>query len=102
MSHKELNSKEDFAAAMETKDRYVFIYAYEGAIPPQATENAKRFADTTDAYSIDVGANPMPKEKLGITKVPTALVFRDGKEVARVDQMGPESMKGIEEILKAL
>jgi hypothetical protein len=35
-AHKELNSKEDFEQALAVKDRYVFIYAYEGEVPPQA------------------------------------------------------------------
>jgi len=36
MVHKELNSKADFDAALETKDKYVLIYAYSGEVAPQA------------------------------------------------------------------
>ncbi|KAF2466607.1 uncharacterized protein BDR25DRAFT_345484 [Lindgomyces ingoldianus] len=99
MAHKELNNKADFDAALATKDRYVFIYAYEGAIPPPATENAKKFADTTDAYSLDVGKHHMAKEHFKVENVPTAIVYKDGKELSRVDKMGPDAMKAIEEIL---
>ncbi|KAF2175385.1 hypothetical protein K469DRAFT_68384 [Zopfia rhizophila CBS 207.26] len=99
MAHKELNNKADFDAALATKDKFVFIYAYEGAIPPPAQENAKKFAATTDAYSLDVGKHQLAREHFKIEKVPTALVFKDGEEVKRVEQMNPEAMKSIEELL---
>jgi len=37
-AHTELTSQEDFQKALATKDKYVFIYAYEGEISPQAEE----------------------------------------------------------------
>ena len=36
--HKELLSKEDFQAAIQTKDKYVLIFAYQGQVPPGAEE----------------------------------------------------------------
>ncbi|KAF2260012.1 hypothetical protein CC78DRAFT_40960 [Lojkania enalia] len=99
--HKELNSKEDFESALATNDKYVFIFFYENEIPPAAEENAKKFAATTDAYSIDVGKKPEPKERFKITKVPTAVVYKDGIEVKRVDDMTPENMKEVVQMLSS-
>ena len=36
--HKELSSKEQFQAALQTKDRYVLIFAYQNEVPPGAEE----------------------------------------------------------------
>lgn len=38
MSHKEITSKQDFDDAIATQGKYVFIYAYEGEVSPQAEE----------------------------------------------------------------
>lgn len=38
MPHQELQSKEDFQAALSTQGKYVFILAYEGEVPSQADE----------------------------------------------------------------
>ncbi|KAF2661510.1 hypothetical protein K491DRAFT_687298 [Lophiostoma macrostomum CBS 122681] len=99
--HKELESTDDIHKAFETKDRNVFFFVHEGFIPPPAVENAKRFTDTTDAYSLNVSKLPSAKEHLKIEKLPTAIVFRNGEEVKRVDEMNPQAMKGIEDVLKA-
>ena len=61
--------------------------------------NAKKFSETTDAYSLNVAKYPAAKEHFKIDKVPTAIVYKDGKEIKRVDEMGPESMKEVEQIL---
>ena len=37
-AHKELLSKENFQEALQTKEKYVLIYAYTGEVPPQAEE----------------------------------------------------------------
>lgn len=37
-AHTELNSKSDFDKALETKGKYVLIYAYEGSVSSQAEE----------------------------------------------------------------
>jgi hypothetical protein len=37
-AHKELLSKEDFQAALQTQEKYVLIYAHIGPVPPQAEE----------------------------------------------------------------
>lgn len=36
--HTDLNSKDDFDKAIQTKDKYVFIYAYEGEVSQMAEE----------------------------------------------------------------
>ena len=37
-AHKEITSKEDFENAIKTEGKYVFIYAYEGEVSPEAEE----------------------------------------------------------------
>ena len=37
-AHKEITSKEDFENAIKTEGKYVFIYAYENEVSPQADE----------------------------------------------------------------
>ena len=63
--------------------------------------NAKRYTSTTDAYSLDLNELPTAKDHLKLEKTPTVLVFKNGKELERVDEMNPQAMKGIEEILTA-
>lgn len=61
--------------------------------------NAQKYAATTDAYSVNVGTNELPKQHFKIEKVPTAIVYKNGEEVKRVDEMNAENMKGIAELL---
>jgi hypothetical protein len=65
------------------------------------SRNAKKFAETTDAYSLDVGKYPVAKDHFKIEKTPTAIVYKNGEELKRVDgtQMSPEKMKEVEELL---
>ncbi|KAF2105981.1 hypothetical protein BDV96DRAFT_607769 [Lophiotrema nucula] len=102
MAHKELNGKEDFTKALETKGRYVFIYAHDSEVPAPAQDscrNAKKFSETTDAYGLNVAKYPVAKDHFKIEKVPTAIVYKDGKEIKRVDEMSQESIKEVEQIL---
>lgn len=39
-SHTELKTKDDFEKAIQSSDKYAFIYAYEHVIPPPAEEYA--------------------------------------------------------------
>jgi len=98
--HKPLTSKDEFQAALATKDKYVLIFAYQGAdIPPGAKEYAKKFASTTDAYKVNVDDFPTAKENLKLTELPAVLVFKDGKEIKRVENMNAEKAKEIAEVL---
>jgi hypothetical protein len=63
--------------------------------------NAKKFAATTDAYSVNVGSNELPKQHFKIENVPTSIVYKNGEEVKRVDDMNAENMKAVAEILAA-
>ncbi|KAF2732785.1 hypothetical protein EJ04DRAFT_513649 [Polyplosphaeria fusca] len=101
--HKELTGKEEFEAALATKDRYVFIYAYEGEISPKAAENAKKYAATTDAYSVDVSKYPKAKASFKVEVTPTAIVFKNGEELKRVEgtKENPEKMKEIDDLLSS-
>jgi hypothetical protein len=37
-AHKELLNKDSFVEALQTKEKYVLIYAHTGEVPPQAEE----------------------------------------------------------------
>ncbi|KAK5112693.1 hypothetical protein LTR85_011204 [Meristemomyces frigidus] len=99
--HKELNSKEEFAEAIQTKEKFVFVLAYEGEPPAGADERAKQFSDKVVAYKFDVSKAPKAKEAHGITAVPCALVFKDGKLVKKVDGMDQAGMKEVGQILSS-
>jgi len=98
-AHKTLASKEDFQNALQTKDRYVLIYAYQGQVPPAAEEAAKRHAANTDAYKVNVDDFPSAKDNLKLTEFPAIVVFKDGKELKRVEGLNPEKAKEIGSVL---
>ncbi|KAL2351428.1 hypothetical protein BJ546DRAFT_953456 [Cryomyces antarcticus] len=85
--HTELSSKSDFDSALATKGKYVLIYAYEGSISEKAEEYASKYTSTTESYSVDVSKQATAKEYFGIESVPTIVIYKDGKEVAKFDNM---------------
>jgi len=98
-AHKQLESKEQFAEALQTKDKYVLIYAYTGKVSPGAEEAAKRHAHNTAAYKVDVEKFPTAKENLKLKEFPAVVVFKDGKEIKRAEALTPEKAKEIAAIL---
>ncbi|CAK4034837.1 hypothetical protein B0A49_13074 [Lecanosticta acicola] len=98
MPHTELNSKSDFDKALDTKGKYVLIYAYENSVNPKADEYASSYASSTDAYKVDVAKHAAAREYFGVTTVPTIVVYKDGKEVKKVegaDQAGMEEVRNL-------
>ncbi|KAK4548503.1 hypothetical protein LTR36_009413 [Oleoguttula mirabilis] len=92
--HTELNSKEDFAEAInKDQGKFIFILAYEGEPPAGADDRARQFSDKVVPYKFDVSKAPKAKEAHGITQTPCALIFKNGQLVKKVDGMAPEGMK---------
>jgi len=98
-AHKELLSKENFAEALQTKDKYVLIYAYTGKVSPQAEDAAKRHAHNTAAFKVDVEKFPTAKENLKLKEFPAVVVFKDGKEIKRAEGLNPEKAKEVAAVL---
>jgi len=59
---------------------------------------AAKYKNNCDAYSVDVEEEPKVKEYFGISEVPAALLYMDGKQVEKVEGKGA----GIEVIEKLL
>ncbi|KAF2720579.1 hypothetical protein K431DRAFT_295071 [Polychaeton citri CBS 116435] len=99
--HKPLGSKDAYEKAIQS-DKYVVIYVHDGGeVPAQAEEGAKKFADKVDAYHADAGANPQIKDFYGITKLPSAVLYKSGKEIKKVDGADPAGMAEIGQIVSA-
>ncbi|KAJ9628635.1 hypothetical protein H2203_002537 [Taxawa tesnikishii (nom. ined.)] len=102
MAHKDLKSKADMEAALQTTGKYVLIYFYEGHVNPKADEMSQQFADTTDAYRVNIQDLPQQAlDRFKVTQVPTIIIFKDGGEAKRVDGVTPEKMKDVAAMLKA-
>jgi thioredoxin-like negative regulator of GroEL len=65
----------------------------------QLSRYAKKFAATTDAYKVNVDEFPTAKEHLKLTEFPAVVIFKDGKEVKRIENMNPEKAKEVAELL---
>ncbi|KAM0700016.1 hypothetical protein Q7P36_000227 [Cladosporium allicinum] len=99
--HTQLNSKADFDKAIQEKGKYVFIYCYENEPSKQAEEYAEKFSSTTKSYMVDIAAQANAREYFGISKAPSAIVYRDGKELKKTEGMDPQVMKEIMEMLQS-
>lgn len=61
---------------------------------------AESHAETTDAFAVQVGKYETAKKFFNISNIPAVLVFKDGKEVKRVDDMSnTEEMKELVQLL---
>ncbi|OQO03550.1 hypothetical protein B0A48_10214 [Cryoendolithus antarcticus] len=98
-AHTELTSKADFDKALETTDKYVLVYAYEGEVSPQAESYATKFASTVDSYKLDISKYPEAAKFHGISSAPSIVVYKSGKEVSKVEGVVPEKMKELGEML---
>jgi len=98
-AHKEITNREQFLAAIQTKDKYVLLYAYTGEVTPAAEAAAKQHAHNTDAYKVDVDKFPTCKENLKLTAFPAVVVFKDGKEIKRVEGVNKDNAKEVVEVL---
>jgi len=99
MVHEDLTSKADFDAALATEDKYVLIYAYSGEVSEKADAAAEKHAATTKAFKVDVEKYPTAKAFFGITTTPTVVVYKNGKELKKVEGIDEEKAKEIAAIL---
>ena len=60
---------------------------------------ADKHAATTDAYKVDVDKYPTAKEFFKITTTPTVVVYKDGKELKKVEGVNEENAKEIASVL---
>ncbi|KAF2455309.1 hypothetical protein BDY21DRAFT_350389 [Lineolata rhizophorae] len=100
-AHQELNSKTDFENALQTKGKYVLIYCYSGEVPEKAEAAAKEHADTTDAFKVDVDKYATAKEYFNVEVVPTVAVYKDGKEIKRVEGLDEAKTAELSTFLKS-
>jgi thioredoxin 1 len=56
---------------------------------------SEKHAATTVNYKVDVSKNTAAKEGLKITVVPTVIIYKDGKEVKRVESVNAEKAEEI-------
>jgi thioredoxin-like negative regulator of GroEL len=60
---------------------------------------ADKHAATTDAYKVDTDKYPTAKAYFGIETLPTVVVYKDGKELKKVEGINEENAKEIAAIL---
>jgi len=85
--------------AIQTKEKYVLLYAYTGEITPAAEAAARRHVHNTVAYKVDVEKFPTCKDNLKLTTFPAVVVFKDGKEIKRVEGVNKDNAQEIVDVL---
>ncbi|KAH9828314.1 Thioredoxin [Teratosphaeria destructans] len=102
MVHQELGSREDFDNAIKSNPgKHVFIMAYEGTAPADADEHAAKHSDKVASYKFDLNKAPQAKNVHGIEKTPSALIYKDGQLVKKVDGMDPTELQEVGKMLGA-
>ncbi|KAF2483321.1 hypothetical protein BDY17DRAFT_324066 [Neohortaea acidophila] len=98
-AHTELNSKVDFDNAIGTQGKYVLVHAYSGQVLDKAEEFAQKYASNCDFYAVDTAKEPKTKDYFGITQTPAAMLYKDGKQVVKVEGKTAEGMGKIAQLL---
>jgi len=98
-AHKPCASKEQFMEALQTKDKYVLLYAFTGEITEAAEAAARRHVHNTVAYKVNVDEFPTCKDNLKLETFPAVVVFKDGKEIKRVEGVNKDNAHEIVEVL---
>ena len=65
---------------------------------PVLEELSEDYKDKVLIMKLDVDANPVNSQKYGVMSIPTTVLFKDGKEIAR--QVGFAGKQAFEEIIK--
>jgi len=60
---------------------------------------AKKFEHNTKAFKVDVDAYPTAKAFFDIKTTPTVVVYKDGKELKKVEGLDEEKAKEIASVL---
>lgn len=55
------------------------------ALEPRLERAARQYQDRLPVYRVDIDRDMPVAERFGVKSIPTILVFRSGKEVARLD-----------------
>ncbi len=64
---------------------------------PVLEELSEQYKDKVDFMKMDVDQSPKTPQSLGVMSIPTTIIFKDGKEVAR--QSGFAGKKPFEDLL---
>lgn len=59
----------------------------------------KRYEHNTKAFKVDVDANPAAKEFFDIKTTPTIVVYKNGKELKKVEGLDGEKAKEVASVL---
>lgn len=94
------DSQADFEAAIAEPTKLIMIYVHEGPISDEVRgrfqEYAPKFAGKIESYKLDTKANPSEVwERIKLEKLPSMLIFKEGKEVARVEEPDQEKMEAL-------
>ena len=65
---------------------------------PVLEELSEAYKDKVLIMKLDVDANPINSQKYGVMSIPTTILFKDGKEIAR--QIGFAGKNAFEDIVK--
>lgn len=65
---------------------------------PVLEELSDEYKDKVLIMKLDVDANPVNSQKYGVMSIPTTVLFKDGKEIAR--QIGFAGKNAFEDIVK--
>lgn len=65
---------------------------------PVLEELSEEYKDKVLIMKLDVDANPVNSQKYGVMSIPTTILFKDGKEIAR--QVGFAGKNAFEDIIK--
>jgi thioredoxin-like negative regulator of GroEL len=57
-----------------------------------------KYSTVAPPYAFDITKAPMAKQHLKIEKSPTVLVFKEGKEVERIEEPNAEKMKDLDSL----
>lgn len=55
------------------------------ALEPRLEEFVRRHRDELRIYQVDIDENSETPRRFGLMSIPTVILFRDGREVARLD-----------------
>lgn len=65
---------------------------------PVLEELSDEYKGKVDILKLDVDANPQSTGKYGVMSIPTTILFKDGKEIAR--QVGFSGKQAFEDVIK--
>lgn len=65
---------------------------------PVLEELSEEYKGKIEVVKLDVDANPVSTGKFGVMSIPTTILFKDGKEVAR--QVGFSGKQAFEDVMK--